>query len=329
MLTLLTVGTHQPYAVPDEVAARFSSRKNATVDLLDQSVAGFIDTLRKSGALKDTLVIITSDESHGSPLADWISSWGLAVVMAPEQKKLPRLKEGGYGLVDITVSVLDYLGIKPPETLIGRSFFRNYSTPREMVSYTTSKLRWHTASNLRYECTDDNHCRVGTAPSLLGPLPENFVQDKEGTGARLAGIARALDHKLFTEDGAKILKFANGELRKLPEIITNEWSDNLVGAQYLDFPANSKVHVSIRLKAVKAPASGIRLKLLVKQWEFTQNDVAMPVFPILHAGEESEIEFEFDNPKARQYFSFHLLGEGKNGSVRMEEFNVTVKKNKA
>ena len=324
MLTLLTVGTHQPYAAPDELAARFSSRKNATVDLLDQAVADFIEHLRKNGVLKNTLVIITSDESHGSPMAEWISSWGLALVLAPEQKRLPRVKEGGYGLVDITASVLDYLGVAPPSTIIGRSFFRDYTVPREMISYTASKRRWHTASNLRYECTDDGRCRVGTAPSLLGPPPEDFVQDRDGVGARLAGIAKALDRKLLVEEEIKILSFADGELRKLPEKTANEWSDNLVGAQYLDFPANSTVRVSIRMKAVKAPASGIQVKLLVKQWEFTQEDIVTPTFPILHAGEESEIEFEFDNPKARQYFSFHLLGEGKGGLIRMEEFNVTI-----
>ena len=324
MLTLLTVGTHQPYAVPDDVAARFASRKDATVDLLDQAVAEFIEQLRQDGVLKDTLVIVTSDESHGSPLADWVSSWGLAAVLAPEHKRLPHVKEGGFGLVDVTASVLDYLGAKMPETLIGRSFFRKYDTPREMVSYTTSKRRWHTADNRRYECSDDGRCWVGTAPSLLGPPPADFAADTGGGNAQLANIVKTLDHKLFSESGTKVLKFANGEVRKLPEKVTNEWGDNLVGAQYLDFPAKSKVQVSIRYKATKAPKSGVQLKLLVKQWEYTQNDVALPVFPVVHKGEEGKVEFEFANPKARQYFSFHLLGEGKNAEIQMEEFNVTV-----
>ncbi|MFH2126630.1 MAG: sulfatase-like hydrolase/transferase, partial [Pseudomonadota bacterium] len=99
MLTLLTVGTHQPYAVPDNVVANYPDRREATVDLLDQAVAQFIEDLRQDGVLKDTLVIITSDESHGSELADWVSSWGLGIVLAPEAKELPRIKQGGYGMV--------------------------------------------------------------------------------------------------------------------------------------------------------------------------------------------------------------------------------------
>jgi hypothetical protein len=324
LLTLLTVGTHQPYAVPDDIAAQYPSRKEATVALLDQAVAEFIDQLRRDGVLKDTLVIITSDESHGSPQAEWISSWGLGMVLAPEHKRLPRIKEGGFGLVDITPSVLDYLGVKMPPTLMGRSLFRTYTTPREMVSYTTSKRRWHTSDNLRYECTDDNRCWVGIAPSLLGPPPADFAPDTGDGGVRLVRIAKILDHKLLGEEGTKVLQFANGERRKLPEKITNEWGDNLVGAQYLDFPGKSKIEVSIRYKALKAPPTGVQLKLLVKEWEYTQHDVPIPVFPVVHKGEEGEVEFEFTNPKARQYFSFHLLGEGKNAEIQMEEFNVKI-----
>lgn len=324
MLTLLTVGTHQPYAVPASVAADYPDRRSATVDLLDQAVARFIDGLRQDGVLKDTLVIVTSDESHGSEIADWVSSWGLGVILAPEEGQLPRLKQGGYGMVDIEVSILDYLGLPMPARVVGRSIFRNYRTPREMVSYTTSKRRWHTADNLRYECTDDGRCRVGKADSLLGPPPAEFVRDREGRRNPIFLIAAALDRKLIPQQGARVLKFASGEIRHLPEKIGNEWSDNLVGAQYLDFPAHSKVRVSIRVKVLQASAEGVRLTLGFKQWEGAINSIKHPGFPLLHAGEEGKIDFSFDNPEARQSFSFHLLGEGKDAAVRMERFDVTI-----
>jgi len=324
MLTLLTVGTHQPYAVPGEIAAKYPDRRAATVDLLDQAVARFITDLRKDGVLKDTLVIITSDESHGSDKADWVSSWGMGVVLAPEARQLPRLKGGGYGLVDMEASILDYLGLPMPPSLIGRSFFRDYGEPREMVSYTTSKRRWHTAQNLRYECSDDGRCRVGKSGSLIGPPPADFARDKEGGGAQVFLVTAKLDQKLTPQRGLKVLKFANGEIRKLPEKITNEWSDNLVGAQYLDFPARSRVSVSIKVKVIKAPTEGVQLKLAIKQWEGAIDEIQHDNFPILHAMEEGRLEFAFDNPRPRQYLSFHLLGEGKDAAVQLEEFNVTV-----
>jgi hypothetical protein len=324
MLTLLTVGTHQPYAVPDEVAARYPNRLAATVGLLDHAVAQFIEDLRTDGVLEDTLVIITSDESHGSEKGDWISSWGLGIVHAPEAGRLPRLKQGTYGLVDVEASVLDLLEQPIPSTVVGRSFFRDYADPREMVSFTASKRRWHTADNLRYECLDDGRCRVGKAKSLLGAPPADFGRDEEGNGAAIFPIAAVLDGKLIPSRGVRVLKFADGEIRRLPEKIHSEWSDSLVGAQYLDFPAHSKVRVAIKVKVVQAPQEGVQLRLALKQWEHPLADIKHDRFPLLHAREEGELEFSFENTLPRQAFSFHLLGEGKDAVVELEQFDVTV-----
>jgi hypothetical protein len=324
MMTLLTVGTHQPYGVSDAFAAQYPSRQRAAIALLDEAVADFIAGLRRDGVLDNTLVLITSDESHGSALADWVSSWGLAVILTPDND-LPRIKQGGYGLVDITASVLDYLGLNMPADIIGRSFFREYVTPGEMIAFTASKLRRHTADNLRYECSADGRCLVGTAPSLLGFPPADFAPVRDGGGGSSFTYASTLDRKLHPRHGeSQTLQFAEGELRRLPEKITSEWGDNLIGAQYLDFPAKSKVHVSIRVRAVEAHESGIRMQLLLKQWERHQGDIATPSFPVLRAGEESTIEFTFENIEARQSFSFHLLGEGKNATLQMQDFVVTI-----
>lgn len=328
MLTLLTVGTHQPYGVTDEVAEQYGSRKLASVAELDRVVARFIDGLRRDGVLKNTLVVITSDESHGSELAEWIGSWGLGIVLAPEQQNLPRIKAGTYGLVDMTASVLDYLGVTLPPSIVGRSFFRDYDRPRDMVSFTASKLRWLAGGNQRYECTESGSCRVGTATSILGDPPEDFRRDRKGDGAVLPAIAQTLDRKLQAPQGSRVLQFANGEVRKLPEKITSEWSESLVGAQYLDFPAESTVHVSVRVKAVKAPAGGINLNLLIKEWDMDSNAIAFDNFPTLRAGQEGKVEFSFYNPTPRQSFSFFLVGEGKNGQVRLEDFTVTIEQNR-
>jgi hypothetical protein len=323
MLTLLTVGTHQPYAVSETIAERYPSRKQAAVALLDKAVADFLTTLRRKGVLTDTLVIITSDESHGSGLADWISSWGLGVVLAPEKQQLPRIKPGGYGLVDMTASVLDYLGLGPSPSIIGRSFFREYASPREMVSYTTSTRRWHTAGDLRYECADDGRCRAGVSRSLLGEALD-LVPLENRDGDQLFGFTTALDHKLRNSDRKQVMQFAGGELRRLPSKMTSEWADNLIGAQYLDFPAKASIRVNIRYKAVETPETGVHLRLLLKQWEAPRSDIKIPEFPVLYAGEEGAVEFRFETPEAGQNFSFHLLGEGENTLIRMDEFSVIV-----
>ena len=324
LLTLLTVGTHQPYAVPDEIVARYPNRMIATVAILDQAVADFLKGLRADGVLDDTLVLVTSDESHGDDIGEWVSSWGLMAILAPEGRDLPRIKGGGYGLVDIEASVLDYLGLPAPDSIIGRSMFREYRQPREMVSYTNSKLRWQTSDGRRFECSRSGGCNAGAAASLIGPPPQDFSHDDGNNGPRLYALAAVLDHKLASREKSQVLRFANGEIRRLPEKILNEWTDNLAGAQYLDFPAGSKVHVSIRIKALKASAEGIRLQLFMRQFEKLVGGIDYSPFPVLHAGEEGRIEFDIDNPTARQSFSFHLVGEGKDAEIRLEEFDVTI-----
>jgi Sulfatase len=324
LLTLLTVGTHQPYAAPDDIAARYPNRMIATTAILDAAVADFLKGIREDGVLEDTLVIITSDESHGDEIGDWASSWGLMVILAPEQQQLPRIKQGSYGMVDVTASILDYFGIKPPASVIGRSFFRDYARPREMLSLTESKLRWHTADNKRYECTRNGDCSVGTAPSIIGFPPADFGRDTENHSPRLFAMATALDHKIADRKRPRLLHFANGEILKLPEKITNEWTDNLVRAQFLDFPAGTKAHVSIRIKALQTPQQGIQLKLIMRQYEKVVGGIDAPPFPIMHTGDEDRVAFDIYNPNARLYFSFHLIGVGKDAVIKMEEFDVNI-----
>lgn len=324
MLTLLTVGTHQPYAAPDDIVARYPNRMIATVALLDQAVAEFLKGIKEDGVLEDTLVIVTSDESHGDDIGEWVSSWGLMAILSPEGRALPRIKGGSYGLVDIQASIQDYLGLPIPSSIIGRSMFREYQQPRDMLSYTNSKLRWLTSDGRRYECSRGVGCSVGRSDSLIGPPPADFSRDQENSAPRLFALASVLDRKLASSEPTQLLRFAKGEVRRLPDKITNEWTDNLAGAQYLDFPAGSKVHVSIRITALQAPPEGVRLKLFMRQFENLVEGIDYPPFPVLQSGEEGKVEFDIDNPDARQSFSFHLVGEGKNAEIRLDEFNVTI-----
>jgi hypothetical protein len=197
-----------------------------------------------------------------------------------------------------------------------------------MISYTNSKLRWHTGGNTRYECSRNGDCSIGASESLIGFPAAGMSRDPENHSRQFFALANVLDHKLASQAQSQVLRFARGEIRKLPEKITNEWTDNLAGAQYLDFPANSKVHVAIRITALQTPKEGVQLKLFLRQFEKLVGGIDYPPFPVLHAGEEGKVEFDIDNLKARQSFSFHLIGEGKNAEIRMEEFNVTINKSK-
>ena len=52
MLTLLTVGTHQPYSAPEEYLARYPDAKKAAIAYLDDAVDAFLTGLEKQGVLR-------------------------------------------------------------------------------------------------------------------------------------------------------------------------------------------------------------------------------------------------------------------------------------
>ncbi|MFV0436127.1 MAG: LTA synthase family protein [Desulfopila sp.] len=324
LLSLLTVATHQPFDAPETLLKKYGDRKIAAVARLDEAVADFLEGLRRDGILDTTLVLVTSDESHGYVGADWYSSWGTMMVLAPDQPRLPRIKTGVFGLLDVEPSLLDYLQRPMPPSIIGRSFFRDYSAPRDMASYTSGKLRWQTADNRLFECSVDGVCYVADNAEILAPNRTAAHLDTAESGAKLFSLASLLDHKLTVGIDNQRLEFGRGEIRQLPKRIRNEWTDNLVGAEYLNFPKDSTVAVDIRLKAVTAAADGIQMRLVLRQFEQQVGDISYPPFPLLREGEECHIQFHFTNPQPRQSFSFHLVGEGENSSIQLEKFEVAI-----
>ncbi len=324
LLSLLTVATHQPFDAPQDLLDKYGDRKIAAVAKLDMAVAEFLNRLRQEGLLDSTLVLVTTDESHGSIGADWHSSWGTMMVLAPGDARLPRLKKGSYGLVDVEASVLDYLRQPLPEKIIGRSFFRDYARPREMVSYTSGKLRWQTAENRLFECSVDGSCMVFSPSTLLAPNRDAAVSGTSKEAARIFGLAELLDQRISADMGEQRLQFGKGAIRELPAKIRNEWVDNLVGAQYLDFPAGSTVAVDIRVNAVAANPDGIQLRLVMRQFEQEVDEIAHPPFPRLLQGEAGSVQFHFTNQEPRQAFSFHLVGEGAGNVVEIEKFEVAI-----
>ncbi|MBF0106110.1 MAG: LTA synthase family protein [Deltaproteobacteria bacterium] len=318
-LTLLTVGTHQPYNPPADCLKRFSDRGHAAIACLDDSLDTFFKSLKKSGVLANTLVIVTSDESHGAALADWVSSWGLNIVFAPEGATLPKINKGTYGVIDTTVSILDYFGGEINPALSGRSLFRSYTKPREMVSYTAGRLRWLDKSGKRSECSDMGTSNLCTSKSLIG-----FADCQETNGAScgiLAKKAAWLDQSISRFLKTQTLRFIGSARRIKITPWKDQWTDSLIGAQYLNFPAGSRTTVTLRWRAIKTEKQGARLKMFLKERE-ADSDAVAPDIPALKAGEESEFTFEIQNKKARSSFSFHLLSES-TAEIEILDFVVT------
>ena len=320
MLTLLTVGTHQPYSAPDDYLERYPNAKQAAIGYLDDAVGDFLDALQARGVLDDTLVLVTSDESHGIENVRLASAWGFNLMLAPEQAQLPALKTGVYGHVDLTASVLDYFSLPMPPDITGRSLLRDYAHGRQIISYTNGLLREHDGNGTLSECNFQQVCRRYASPGFIADQAQ-YLGRIDGKAARqVAQRAALLDHSLDSDDPSQPLQFANSEQIRLRNTPGDDWADNLIGAQYLELPKGTRTEVTLKISAVKMAAPGVVLRLKTKEFD---RDVLIniPDLPRLTSDEPLQVSFAFDNLDTRKAFSFHLVGEGK-GSIRIEDFSV-------
>jgi phosphoglycerol transferase MdoB-like AlkP superfamily enzyme len=321
MLTLLTVGTHQPYSAPDDYLERYETPKQAAIAYLDDAVGDFLDALEKQGVLKNTLVMLTSDESHGVANVRLASAWGFNLMLAPEQAELPSIKRGVYGHVDLTASVLDYFALPIPDSLYGRSMFRDYADGREIMSYTNGLLRLHDGQGVLTECDFKQVCRRYASEGFIAGQARYLGRYGGRRGRLLSQRAALLDDSLQTDQTGQTYQFASQERIRLKQAFGNDWTDNLIGAQYLELPKDTRTRVSLKIRARDLDRNGARLLLKAKQYEQNVDDLGIPELPLLKAGKSIEVNFAFDNPQTRKAFSFHLLGEGR-GSIEIVDFSV-------
>ena len=320
MLTLLTVGTHQPYSAPADYLERYPSAKQAAIAYLDDAVGEFLDALEKRGVLNDTLVVVTSDESHGIENVRLASAWGFNLMLAPEQAQLPSLKRGVYGHVDLTASILDYFALPLPADITGRSMLRDYAQGREIISYTNGLLREHDGRGTLTECNFQQVCRRYASPGFIAEHADYLGRLSGKPARQVSQRAELLDRSLSDGQGNQLLQFASNERIRLRTTPGDDWADNLIGAQYLELPKGTQTTVTLKINALKMAASGATLRLKTKEFD---RDVLIniPEIPLLKEGQPLELSFAFDNLDTRKAFSFHLVGEGK-GAIEITDFSV-------
>lgn len=319
MLTLLTVGTHQPYSAPAEYLKRYDTPKQAAVAYLDDALGAFFDNLERQGVLKDTLVVVTSDESHGIDGVRLASSWGFNLTLAPEQAQLPRIKRGTYGHIDLATSVLDYFALPIPMALGGRSLYRDYDTGREMISYTNGMLRYHNGQGVFTECDFQQRCRRYASEGFIADQARYLGPGDSLLGQQIGALAGVLDQSLLQTPLNLRYQFGGPSPIKLRKRIHDDWADNLIGAQYLEMPGGSHTRVRVKVRSLD-PKRVAYIQLKAKQLE-QDVPLGLPAEVKVTADEPLEMEFSFDNPTERKAFSFHLLGYG-GGKVEVSDFSV-------
>jgi phosphoglycerol transferase MdoB-like AlkP superfamily enzyme len=320
MLTLLTVGTHQPYSAPQAYLDRYDSPKRAAIAYLDDAVADFLNSLEQQGVLKDTLIIVTSDESHGLENVRLASAWGFNLLLAPEQAQLPKLKHGVYGHVDLSATVLDYFAFPVPDVISGRSMLRNYSYGREMISYTNGLLRLHDGHGSLTECDFQHVCRRYDSEGFIANSARYLGRITGRPAKLISQRAALLDQSLLNNQSEQRYQFANSQPVPLKSGPVDDWADNLIGAQYLTLNAATQTRVTLKIRATELDKHGAQLSLKTKEYE-RETGINIPPLPRLTRGKPVELTFSFDNPKTRKAFSFHLTGQGQ-GAIEIMDFTV-------
>jgi hypothetical protein len=299
-VTLLTVGTHHPGAVPEAFAAGFGSRKEAAAAYLDQALADFMERLEGKGILRDTLVLLTADESHGVPGQPFGRLWGLAVALAPEA--FGAVNPGVFGLIDIPYSVLDYLGFAGRTWRAERrSIFRRYGTERPILfeSYFSER------KGVVQKRLDDG--RVEILSSTNGELYSRDYARRTLGGEDGRRLARELALLQAEADSSLIDSGRKDRLYVLLEkedfILDRKQSRILSWGQYLGIPRDTTATVELRAAAqpaggnVEAPERDCVHLLLRMMQENEKLPLPELRLPILKEGETLDLSFSFHAEK--------------------------------
>lgn len=296
-LTVLTAGTHHPYAVPGE-----PSLENAMA-FLDEAAGELFEGLAADGVLDDTLVVVTSDESAGAvgssadgdgvDARELLQSHGLLLVTgaidplrpdSPASDDPPRIRHPVVQS-DLPLSLLDHLGLletgEPPR-FGGRSLFRHYPDDRA-IPFANAYLRRasvylpgeaaivscdDTGGSCRRQATDPDLFRLragareeGAPPPLLRRwlrLGEEVVM-APGTVVPL----RAERRGAVAEEPAGTLLFA-GQYFDLPAgvALVVDLAGTVEGGETAEGDEGSWVHLRHDLRSDEMQESPVRFPVL-------------------------------------------------------------------
>jgi phosphoglycerol transferase MdoB-like AlkP superfamily enzyme len=264
-LTLLTSGTHHPYNIPG-ISVPTPAQ---ALTYADDSLEEFLDDLSSSGVFKDTLVIITSDESLFSPEKGMLGELGgnhlPMVVLSPEIPGAMAQKEV-FTQADILLSIVDYLNLAPREHT-GRSIFRTYKDARNFIfgNVYSAKIYSYSHDGKIYICSKDFDCSSYKSANNL-PFDSSYAS----TNADYAFISEVKHFLAYNELNSDKLNTNYIYYKNRSQYVGSRF---LVGDQKLSVSAGDIIRWRYKIKA-KAPLNISLYALIVTD----SLDNAEPIF---------------------------------------------------
>lgn len=329
-LTLLTVGTHHPYAVPDEMVQRYANRKEAAVAYMDDAIGAFMTRLKAMGVPRDTLIIFTSDESHGVPGHPYGNNWGLNLIMGPDIT--PGIHSGMYGLSDLSLSILDYLDMgEQGQHFIGRSLFALYEQPRRMLFHSVMAFSSEKEGEV-LACNNSGNCyRIYSSNNKLFSSDYQKTKLPDSEGANVFSQLQASAYKADTTLYEQTKNTGKGwTLLSNVKFSLNSGDMKLVsGGSFINVPPASRLTITLRLNAsFNISDSGVFLSLghngFVGQEKYkTPIKVEKISLPRLKPKEGLELVYHFYSEYGITHFS-PVLQARADGTLNVERFHIAV-----
>jgi hypothetical protein len=313
-LTLLNVGTHHPYVLPEDFDPDEPSRFVRALAYLDSALGAFVDRLEEDGVFDDTLVVVVSDESMGIPglfVDPWdkavSQNWGLLAVLAPGVT--PARIDAPFSQIDVPLSILDALGLGDRgHELYGRSVLRDYDRPRRLY-FANSNL--HAAGALDRDgsllmCLDDfARCRKwapqGARSFGIDAVERPWVAESDD-------FVRSMVHSsvqtISTEASPRVFDLV-GESRI--SLDRPGQGEVIHGGQYVDLRAGDWLEVDLEIAATGS-GEGARglLTHLLKQRDPPAPYVTKVPLP---AGQTLRLHYSFAPDRAISDLQCQSMGE--------------------
>jgi len=174
----------------------------------DQMVQDVVDFLKKSGLYDNTLLILTSD--HG---AEWRATERIPLLLHFPKGQFAGVRHHNVQRIDVTASIIDYLGLEMPEWIEGQSFLGG-ELEADRPIYFTDSIKWGAMNSAGWRDTstyvppfyslggigfivaqkwyflklENKHLSSGLIPGHTSPLESKFFPSEEEARQQL------LDH---------------------------------------------------------------------------------------------------------------------------------------
>jgi hypothetical protein len=291
--TLLTVGTHHPYAVPEEYSSKYSDRKEASVNYLDDSLSDFIDYINTSDFANDTLVLFVSDESHGVDNQPYGSNWGICIAYAPNIQGA-QLNTDVFGHKDILNSVMDFIDSAEWSSNKGRSIFREYNEDSPVVFathyngevfYSAQKgiVYQVNSKNELYKIESNNHEMFATNYST------SFIND-EKLRNEIILYKKYISSSLGTNDKINIISSKEFEVK-------NNQGYTITEGQFITLPSEKYVTIGFDYEIVNPePDDSLRFIVETNEDKIIRKTVT----------DKGHLNYNFYNEEKQSGYSFSL-----------------------